>query len=641
MKRLSPKIIEILKFIAEMVVVTAWAVWVGRAYLDMRPDMWPSGGQEYIMSLQNQYNWSMFSKCGSCFYWNGFTNGGAPSFIDVHGVWLHPVAMAATFLLGVFNSGKGIVLASLLMAGLGQWWLGKIFDLGRASRLWASLMVAASGALAGRMQIGNVPLVLSTAACMLVFPAALALARWGGIKNAIILGVVLGMAFLSGQGYLQIGLAISLLPWLLHELLERKSDGALYINSNGRYFIFAFILSLLIAAPLLLPLAHAAPVMAKDSDPAFSSSQPMKYGIFNLVIDDPDYFHSNVLGKLAYPYLYINYIGWIPVLLALWGLAHIPACFRRTVNGLILAVVLIYLTSSAALFKWTTIFPFGKIFTSIRNPAPIQGLAVPLILLLAGLGLDHLLKHKLPQVSMVAVQSKNNLLQVNINHIKWAAVLVFMLVSLFSAADFSHEWLFVAQVPAQITDAVAVLKTPDAQWVQPPFGEYFWFPAAFSNGLKIREFFRPWSITRPEIPRAYLEMSRVREDVNLPEFEKVFADFVILKRPDNLYAYVIQGENKLPCHASASGGFIDVVCDIPSAGTLTVVEKAFTGWTASVDGKKARLISDGWLAVDAPAGKHEYAFRYRPWDAPLGMMLALVGWVLAVAGLVYSFMRRV
>lgn len=636
MKRPSSAQIEIIKTISELLLIILWAGWIGRAYLNMRADMWPSNGQEYIMSTQNQYNWAMLSKCGSCFFWNGFTNGGAPSFVDVHGVWLHPVGIATTFLLGVFNSGKGIVLVSLLMAGLAQWWLGKIFNLGRASRLWTALVMVGSGALAGRMQIGNVPLVLSTAACALVFPAALSLALRGTTRNMIVFGLVLGMALLSGQGYLQIGLIISLTPWMLSLLLKKTPTGTLQFDEKAKYFLYAIILALLIAAPLLVPVAHIAPIMNKDADPAFSSSQPMKYGILNLVINDPEYYQYEILSKLSFPYLYINYIGWLPVILALWGLAHLPSRFRNILVGLSLAIVLIYLTSSAELFKWMTIFSFGKFFASIRNPAPIQGLAVPLILLLSGLGLDHLLSHSLPQVGMVALQSKNNLLVVNLDVLKWLVVLVLLFTSLKSVSDFSENWLYVTRVPADITQDITVLKTPSAQWVQPPFGEYFWFPAAIRNGLKIREFFRPWSIIRPEMPRAYLEMSRVAEDANLPEYEKSVDGFVILRRVNNEYAYITQGENIFPCQASAQGGYIDVECNTSSAGTLTVVEKAFSGWNVTLDGKKVDLLSDGWLSVQAPAGRHKYSFRYQPWDAPLGMVLAVLGWVAALVGLFYK-----
>ena len=38
----------------------------------------------------------------------------------------------------------------------------------------------------------------------------------------------------------------------------------------------------------------------------------------------------------------------------------------------------------------------------------------------------------------------------------------------------------------------------------------------------------------------------------------------------------------------------------------------------------------GWLAVEAPAGNHEYVFHYRPWDVWLGLAITLIGVLVAV-----------
>jgi uncharacterized membrane protein YfhO len=41
------------------------------------------------------------------------------------------------------------------------------------------------------------------------------------------------------------------------------------------------------------------------------------------------------------------------------------------------------------------------------------------------------------------------------------------------------------------------------------------------------------------------------------------------------------------------------------------------------------------LTVTAPAGKHNYKFRYLPWDAPVGIALTIIGWIIAITGLIY------
>ncbi len=628
------------KIFLEFYLIIMWALWIGRAYLNLSPDMWPSNGQEYIMSIQNEYNWNMLTKCGTCFFWNGFTNGGAPSFIDVHGGWLHPISIAATFLVGVFNSGKIIVVASLLMAGLAQWWLGKLFKLNWMTRMWTSMLMIACGGLAGRMQIGNVPLVLSTAACILVLPAALQLLMRGGIKNAILLGITFGLAIISGQGYLQIGLMICLIPLILFFLVERAPQGLIQLKSDWRYFLLALILGCLIAAPLLVPFGHISSIFGKDLDPAFGSSQPLKYNLLNLVVDDPGFFLAPTLGKAAFPYLYINYIGWLPVLLAIWGMVYAPQQFRKYVIGFCIAISLVYLCSSAELFKWLDILPIGELFAGIRNPGPIQSLAVPFILVLAGFGGEDLLKREWPKLSLATLQQNQNLGIIDTGAIKWAVILLFMLFNLKAASDFSNEWLYMLPMAMDTQKLMEPLKTVEAQWVQPPWGEYLWLPGAFENGIKIRSYFRPWRLDTPEMPPAYLQMSNFKEDANLPEFEKNWGDYVILRRPDSLYAYITDGETKLACQAKAQGGNVDVHCNSPKSGILIVMERSLSGWNVWSDGKRTNLVGGTWLSVQTDPGQHNYSFRYQPWDAPLGIVLAVLAWIGSIAGMIILPLKK-
>jgi len=624
--------------VIEVVLLVVWVLLVGKAYLDMNPDMWPSGGQEYFMSLQNQYNWPMLLKCGTCFYWNGFTNGGAPSFIDIHGAWLNPIVMIATFALGVANSGKVVALVGLFIAGLSQLWLGKIFQLSRFSRIWMALLLTASGAVVGRLQMANVPLLLSTAMCMLVIPAVIDLTLNGGFKKAIILGVVLGLAILSGQGYLQIGLFISLLPFLVYLLLGKAPSGTVLIKQNWKYFFYAGIFGILIASPLLIPLTHNSSIIDKDSDPLYTSSQPVSYSLLNLVIDDADYYFTNAIKKTPFPYLYINYIGWIPVVLAVWGIAHTPKQYRKMMFGFLFVILVVYLTSSAELFKFLEKQFSVPSFGWIRNPGPIQSLAVPFILILAGFGIDHLLNIQLPKIRLTAEQQENTVGRMDLNLLKWAAFLLLVFFSLKSTYDFSKPWLYVLNAPTDL-QVIESVKTENAEWVQPPAGEYAWFTKSMDNNLKIRYFFRPWKIKSVEVPKAYLELSRVKDDVNLPEYDKSIGDFVLLKRVENEYAYIQTSEAMIPCKAYAAGGNIDVECDSTSAGMLYVLEHAVSGWTVNIDGKPNSLIKNDWLAVAASSGKHSYSFRYLPWDAPLGLGLGAIGWLSAFGGYLFFAIR--
>ncbi|HEY8476548.1 MAG TPA: hypothetical protein VIN09_06760, partial [Chloroflexota bacterium] len=59
------------------------------------------------------------------------------------------------------------------------------------------------------------------------------------------------------------------------------------------------------------------PEFGKDTDPQFRSAQPFAFVPLNLVINDRAFYTSDALQKFPYPHLYVNFIGWVPLLLAL------------------------------------------------------------------------------------------------------------------------------------------------------------------------------------------------------------------------------------------------------------------------------------------------------------------------------------
>lgn len=573
------------------------------------------------MSIQNHYNWELLLKCGGCFFWSGFSNGGAPSFVDTHSAWLHPLSMLATFLFGAFNGGKVLLVASLVLAGLAQWWCAKVLSLGTLPRIWGALLAVAGGHLVGRMEVGSVPLALSTASCSLVIPAALNLALHGGRKNAIILGLLAGLAVLSGQGYLQIALLFSL-PLLMAYLMVESGQEKLKLKPYWRELLPAALLAFLIAAPLLIPLAHNTTMLDKVTDPQFGAAQPLRYALLNLVVDDDSFFLSEILHRPALPYLYINYIGWLPLGLAVYALFKSPPESRKITTSLLLAIAAVYFVSDIIVLKFFGSLSFGRFVTGIRNPPLIQGLAVPYILTLSSLGLQSILRTESHIVHFISSQAGMPEKSARI-HLKWPIAILIVLFSTLSVVSFAQKWIRSYSPPVNPYPTIELLKTEYAQWVQTPFGDYSFIPAALENNLKVRALFRPWNIKGPDLPLPYLEAVNISDGSKAPEYE-------IKPLPENQYAYIATDEGNVPCQAKARGGNIEVTCESASAGTLTVYERALSGWSALRDGEKVSLIYGSWLSVPAPEGKHVYAFQYRPWDAPLGLFLSICGWLLGI-----------
>jgi len=332
----------------ELGAIGLWAIWVGREYLNLDPTAWPSG-REFGMSIQSHFVWSWLAKCGGCMLWDGSLNGGTPAFVALQGAVLHPLVIVTTLLFGPINGAKIALIASLAMAGLAQWWLAKVMRLGWAPRLWSAGMAVVGGHLAGRIENGLFAEVLSTAACSLILAPGLKLALTGQRRAAVELGVVSALALLAGQGYLQIGTAFSIVPAFFVLLLV--GGDKLRVRPVWKEFALAGVLALLLAAILWVPLLHFWPNFEKDADPSFVTVQPLEYAPLNLVIRDPSLYWTGALNTAPVPHLYLNYIGWVPVLLAVVAIRLVPRTALRLLIFFLTAIGLVYLASSAIPFK--------------------------------------------------------------------------------------------------------------------------------------------------------------------------------------------------------------------------------------------------------------------------------------------------
>jgi hypothetical protein len=601
----------------EVFLIAFWAVWVTRGYLPLDPVQVPYG-REFLSAIQTHHLWTDFVKCGWCSVWNGAERGGVPAFVDPHGSMLHPIVVLTTLLLGVIDGSKFALILSFVFAGLAQWWLAKELGLGRVPRIWSGLMAVVGGHLAGRMELGAFGVVLATAMCSLFFPAALRVYHRGDRHSVVALGVCLASAILAGQGYMQIGL-LAAVPSVL--VLLVTSDRKL--RKEWKSYLGAASIALLLSAPFVVPLAHFLPNFGKGVDPAFGAAQPLGYLPLNLVINDYEFYRDDSLQKLPFPYLNVMFIGWVPVILAVIGLGSAKLGLRRERAFLGIAALIEFLVGSAVLLRlFVRVWPA---LAGVQNPPQIAGLAVPAILGLSAIGLERLTRLEWPTLSLGSI-SPDRAISVRLSS-SWLLV-VPLVFALNEAYQFGHGWLVTDELGGGIATLLAQLQTPSSEWVEPPFGEHFYVEPAIALGLKlspgIMTWFwkdRPWPLPRLEavkdgLPEGLVEQIAVADGVP------------IYLRPSAHYAAVRLDEAIWPCDARSTGGLITVACDAEANGELVVEENNWVGWRAWRDGNPVQLLDGRWLAVEAPAGRHEYVFRYLPWDVPVGIGLSLIGLIL-------------
>lgn len=600
----------------ELSLIAAWAIWVGQAFLDPDPNSWPNGG-EFGMVMQSHYPWTWFPTCGLCALWNGSVNGGAPTLADVYGAVAHPLAIGSMISFGLVNGAKFILIVSLILAGFAQWWLAKVMRLSWLPRLWVAALAVVGGHLAGRMYAGLVILILSVASISLLLAPAIQLIQTGRRRSAVVLGVLAGLALLAGQGYMQVAVLFAWIPALLVFIIGKPA-----FRFPWKEFALTGLIAVLIAAILWVPMTHFWPNVAKDSAPGLGSVQPIQYVPLNLVIDDHAFYDTVALGKSPLTFLYVNYIGWVPVLLALAAIGLVPHTRRRLLLFFLVATGLVFLLASGLpIIVLRDVFNFS--LTGIRFPSLIASAAVPLVLGLSAWGFDSLLKIRFklysPRRPFVNVKPL------------WLILPVLAFLGLRSAYEFSKAWL--VTVPARPpNDLIATWRTPATEWVYPPFGESFWLPFGLNANLKMVTVSRPWHWKDRPLPAYAIEAIWNLDKPPAGPVVGRFDALTVVAHPDVNYAYVNTGFNPVvPCRARAIGGDIDVDCQNDKAGALIVQENSWSGWTVSRDGEPVDLADSQWLSVSAPAGQHHYDFRYRPWDVWVGAVLSLAGLGLAIA----------
>jgi hypothetical protein len=320
-------------------------------------------------------------------------------------------------------------------------------------------------------------MVLSSAAAALVWPPLIQLSRAGRRREAVWLGIALGSLLLAGNGYMQVACAFAAPAILLLLPRERRKILSRYLLPVG--------IALLLAAPVLVPFLHFLPEFSKDIQPGFKFAQPLTYVPLNLVITDSAYYESNVLGKLPDFHNYALFIGWVPVLLAFWGLSDSrDREERRAVLFLAVVVFLSFWLASAGPQKLIVqALPFRPVILfleGLRFTGLMAGLAVPAILALAGLGLNKLLAVR----SWPALQLTGNGGTALSMSLRWLLAIP-LLLAMLSAKKFGSRWIQVAPEAPQLSSVVAALHTKDLQWVSVPFGEHFWVQSAVARELKL------------------------------------------------------------------------------------------------------------------------------------------------------------
>lgn len=442
-------------------------------YLDFRPFYCPVG-YEYHLVTVSHYAWDYIFECGSCMLWNGTTNGGMPAFAELHGAILHPLVIITTLIWGVINGTKVLLFLSLIVSGISMWWFARELDVSRLSRIWISLFGVVGGHIIGRLEAGNIILVLSTSFACLLFPMVLRLNKNPTYGRVAGLAFIMALTWLSGQGYIQLGVLVGWFPAFLWLLFER---GKKY-QRKWMAFGGALIISLLICAILLLPALHFSGSTEKYTMGDFKNLQPMRYVPLNFVINDHELFRQQYLGMDTFPYARINFVGWLPIILAvIAGYFVLQKKEKRLFFAIYAAIFLILIVASRDIYP--VLKEYLPIVNRLRAFSVATSLMVPPLLAMAAWGLDRLFELKWPR--MVFHDGDDNPNPSSFS-LKWLILLPMMLLSFQQLIPFAKNYINLIKVEVPQND-LDFVRLDDTQWVNPASDE--WFPILMSEKRKL------------------------------------------------------------------------------------------------------------------------------------------------------------
>ena len=615
---IKPKKREKLLVVAEIALIMVGAIVFCWNILDFNSSKFLVGN-EFILLIQTHFVWDLLPDCGSCILWNGMMNGGSPSFAELHNAPLHPLVVIPALLFGAVNGIKLTLLFSIFIAGVAQWKLSNSMGLKRLPRLWSAYLIMFSGQLSGRLESGNVGLILSGACAFWAFSELYDFVfRDDSRSLSVRLAVASSMCILSGQGYYQLAVLLVILP--LSAIFALKQKGKTSLLTLGK----SLLLTLLLCGIFLVPLMHFLPNLVKDGDLALKNPQPLGYGVLNLVIKDIFFFKAGVLDQQITPYAYYAYIGWVPLLLAIYGIfsAFHHEERKSEIFWLFIAACVLYVVSSKEFFNLIEKLMPAVIY--IRTASLINGLAVVPIVALGAYGLNVLLMKSSDRIAW-QTGTQRTVFSVPLVAIFATGLMLFSLIKVFSA---NRGFLATVDFVKPDDAITAALETEDTQWISPINSSYY--PMMFANNAKISPVFRPWHWRNKSNPKPVTQMLHHPNEVD-PEADYRIDEIDVYLNQEAAYAGIyVEDELVTVCTANTlGGGRISVDCPDTEvdSGTLIVQENQYDGWQAWMDDQPVVMDKEAdFLTVhDMPSKAVHLDFEYKPWDVWVGLAVTVLG----------------
>jgi len=463
--------------------------------------------------------------------------------------------------------------------------------------------------------------------------------------------LAVGGLFLAGQGYLQLMFVLSLMPLGYYAWIRVPKETFIYTALGCGVALGVLLL------PMAIAYSQNGSYMIKEGDADLLSVQPLGFYLLNLFVDDKDFYFLSTLSRQTYPYLYSMYIGYVTVLLALWGWFRsirlssatnekslLPSLTAEQgvvwIWGVISVISMLLVSGTIQRFAmWLNIGIIVDFIVYLRNVVVVgTALAIALIMLSA-----HGLRMVLNDINPSLARSSSGRVQLSEVY-QWVIAFVLMF-QILASLSYSKKFVTLSPPDYRSTAAIAYLRTQPYGFVETQDNMQFMELVA-ANYKSATKLFYPYRVAHiADIFATYRITSEDMKESDGWVIAQTFPNIKVYKKVVGMTPY-LQYDSDVEaamreCTFAVLAGNVDITCTTTSDQTLIIHEYAFPGWEATVDGQQQSLERTGFLTVDVPSGTHKISLRYRPWTLIITSVLSLVGWIAAFSLLIWVALRNI
>lgn len=594
----------------------------------------PMGG-EYARSMHSFYTWDYLLACGECAWWSNII-GGYPNFAELFGSFVHPLSIVNSMIWGAVAGSSMTVAMSFLLIMFTGWWFAYELNVHVIARIWYAAAVMLGGHMMSRLEVGSIGMPLSIASAWLFIVLALGYIHSPSRIRALVIGIAAGALLLSGQGYMQFAIALSLPLWAWYAYTQQ-----LFVRHPKlwRDATWVAVIALCMAAPIYVSSVFTSGLYDKETEISGIFNMSISQIIVNLFIDDFDVVKSDVYNNFAYPWAYSTYIGVTAFVFAVagyqWLNDHRHKLLYRTFAIMSVCAVVIASGYPNTWLIQLEIQPLTNFVAGLRYIILFNAFLALGILTMAMLGIHGLLTTKLIEWP-AAVQ------RVAWIPIKAILVVALLISNVHSMSRFGHNWLDeINRYEPQVVDIINDIKAQPIGYIHAP--DWLAIPL-MSNNIKISEMIFSWWMVQYKFPPpAYVFSNEPQQGF---EVIKAYTDGWVLYRTNNpnaVYAQVFPNKGQAtPCTVDyALAGMVDLTCTTESGGLLVVLEHDMPEWRATVNTQVVQpSVGTGWISLNVPAGTSTIQLRYQPWYVIPSLLIGLFGLSLAVGGIIWLSIKK-